>query len=190
MCGWEDDGCEPWQVSGPNNCTLVDAQQEFEADDRPYRQRDRNVRAPRRKEARDPDWRPLNLTEELLERAARATAEEEQCFEEERRRFAQEVAENPEGPFKGYNAAVGALQSRVEELTHRQVKAELRRIGIDHELRWSGAHLELFSRLIEDENYYRGHPLRTWRWMLRHARPSTYRRRWVEVRTGSVSFAR
>lgn len=188
VCWWEDDGLEPWEFSDPNGQTLVEAQQEYLADQRPYRQRDGKVRAPRKKEARDPDWTPLDLTGDLLKRADQARAEHERFYEEERSRFAQEIADNPEGSLKGYNAAVESLREHVPNCSYPELKAQLRQISDAHEMPWSDAHIELLSRLMQDEHYYRGHPLRTVWWMLRHARPRTYRRRWEEVRTGTIYF--
>ena len=56
---WEDEGVEPWEYSGPNDQTLVDAQQEYLAESRPYRRRPGKASPPRRREARDADWRPF-----------------------------------------------------------------------------------------------------------------------------------
>lgn len=190
VCGWEDEGLQPWEFSGPNGQTLVEAQQEYFADQRPYRQRDGKVRAPRRKEARDPDWAPLELTGELLARAEQARAEHERLDEEDRRRIALEIADNPEGSLKDYNAAVSSLRADVPEYSHPELKAQLRQISDAHDMPWSDAHLELLARLMRDEGYFRGHPLRTASWMLRYARPRTYRRRWQEVRTNTIHFGR
>lgn len=184
VCSWEDEGLEPWEFSGPNGQTLVEAQRDYLAEQRPYRQRDGKVRAPRKKEARDPDWLPLDLTDELLERAEQARAEYWRFYEEESR-CADETAD---GSLQEYNEAVESLRSDVPNLSHQELKAQLWQISSAHEMPWSAAHLELLSRLMEDENYYRGHPMRTVRWWVRHARPGTYRRRWKEVRTGAIYF--
>jgi plasmid stability protein len=188
VCWWEDEGLEPWEFSGPNAQTLVEAQQEYLADERPYRRRDGKVRAPRKREARDPDWSPIDVTDDVLQRAEQARAEHERSMEDERRLVAREIAADPEGPMKGYNAAVESLLIEVPSLSHQALKAQLRQISSAHGVPWSEAHLELLSRLMADEDYYRGHPVRTGWWMLRHARPGTYRRRWDEVRTGTISF--
>ena len=190
MCWWEDEGLEPWEYSGPNHQTLVEAQRDSLADQRPYRQREGKVRAPRKKEARDPDWTPLDLSGGLLERAEQARLAEEQLYEQERRLVAQEIADNPEGSLKDYNAAVESLRTHVPDITHRELASRLREISDAHDLPWSGAHLELLSRLMADEDYYRGHPVRTVWWMLRYARPRTFRHRWQEVRTGTIHFGR
>lgn len=189
VCWWEDDGVEPWEVSGPNGQTLVHAQHEFLTDDRPYRQREGKVRAPRKKEARDPDWQPLERTPDLVARADQAVAEYEREYEADRRRVAEEIAADPEGPWKGYNADVQSLRAKAPGLSHRELKTRLRQISDAHDVSWSAAHLELLSRLMSDPEYYQGHPVRTATWMLRYARPRTVKRRWDEVRTGRISFA-
>jgi hypothetical protein len=51
------------------------------------------------------------------------------------------------------------------------------------------AEIELLSRLMKDENYYRRHPVRAGWWLVRYSRPKTFRRRWDELRTGSVRIA-
>lgn len=188
VCWWEDEGVEPWEFSGPNGQTLAHAQHEYLSDERPYRQREGKVRAPRKKEARDPNWQPIERTLEMVARADRALAEFQREYDEDRRRFREKIAADPEGPMKGYNAAVTSLREHAPGLSHREVKAQLRQISSDHGVPWSAAHLELLSRLMTDEHYYDRHPVRTTRWMLRHARPRTYRRRWEEVRTGTIHF--
>ena len=90
--------------------------------------------------------------------------------------------------MKEYNAAVAALQARASDLPYREVKGQLRHISNTHGVPWSAAHLELQSRLMKEENYYRGHPLRTLSWMVRYSQPRTYRQRWHEVRTGTIHF--
>jgi hypothetical protein len=188
VCWWEDEGLEPWEFSGPNGQTLVHAQHEYVSDDRPYRQREGKVRAPRKNEARDPGWQPLERTPELLARADQAVAEYEREYEEEHRRFAEQIAADPEGPMKEYNAAVAALQAQASNLRYREVKFRLRQISSEHGIPWSPAHLELQAHLMADEHYYRGHPLRTLSYMVRYSRPRTYRQRWQEVRTGTFYF--
>ena len=190
VCWWEDDGVQPWEVSGPNGQTLVHAQHEHLTDDRPYRQREGKVRAPRRSEARDTDWQPLERTPELVARADRAVAQHEREHEELRHHVAEEIAADPGAPMEGYETDVRALDAVAPGLTHREVKARLRDISDAHGMPWSAAHLELVSRLMEDPDYYRRHPVRTAAWMLRHAGPRTFRVRWEEVRTGTISFIR
>lgn len=75
VCWWEDEGAEPWEYSGLNGQTLVEAQQGFLAQRRPYRLRPGKVRAPKKHEARDPDWRPLELTADLMARVERTNEE-------------------------------------------------------------------------------------------------------------------
>jgi hypothetical protein len=189
VCWWEDEGLEPWQYSDPNGQTLFEAQQEYLADRRPYRLRPGKVRAPKRSEARDPSWRPYEVSEEQLRRAEQERLERERVWAEDRRRVAQEIAFDPEGPFKEYNAGLKLLEAEAPSLSHREVRAKLRDLSQAHGVRFDGGHLELFSRLIQDEDYYRRHPVRTAWWLLRHSRPSNCRRRWSEVRTGTIHFA-
>lgn len=59
VCWWEDEGVDPWGFSGQNGQTLAHAQHEYLSDERPYRQREGKVRTPRKNEARDPDWHPI-----------------------------------------------------------------------------------------------------------------------------------
>lgn len=186
VCWWEDDGAEPWDSDGPNGQALVEAQQTFLADQRPYGQRPGKVRAPRKKEARDPDWMPLELTSELLERTEQSRADRRQRFEEERRQVAQEIADGPEGTLKDYNAAVSSLRMQVPPPSHRELKTQLGQIAGAHGITWSRAHLELLSRWMSDEDYYRGHPMRAVWWLLRYPGPGDYRRRWNEVRNGEI----
>lgn len=189
VCWWEDEGLEPWEYSGPNAQTLVEAQQAYLAERRPYRRRPGKVRAPKKQEARDPGWRPYELTDELLARVERANAEFQREWEAEERRAAQEVADDPEGPFKDFNAAMRLLRAEAPTLPHREVKARLRELSRAHGLGFPNAHLEMFSRLMEDDDYYRRHPARVAWWLLRYSRPSTFKQRWTEIRTGSISFA-
>lgn len=189
VCWWEDEGVEPWEFSGPNGQTLVEAQQEYLAQRRPYRLRAGNVRAPKRSEQRDPDWLPFELTAELKSRVEQANREEQRWLEEERRAAEQEAELDPEGPFKAYNAATRALKAESVHLPHREVKARLRDLSHAHGLMFPDAEIELLSRLMKDEDYYRRHPVQAVWWMVLYARPRTFRRRWAELRTGSVRIA-
>lgn len=189
VCLWEDEGVNPWEFSGPNAQTLVEAQQEFLAEHRPYRHRPGKVRAPRPNEARDPDWRTFELTDELLERVARANEEWERELAEEERLADQEIEDDPEGSFKEYNASVSSLRARVPAMSHREVRAELRDLSRASGVPLSKAHLELVARQLADEHFYRHHPVHAAWWLLRYARPGTFRRRWEELRTGSFTFA-
>ena len=189
VCWWEDEGLQPWEHSGPNSETLVEAQQRFLAQRRPYWLRPGKVRAPRRHEARDPGWEPFALTDGLMARVRRTHEEQRRHWDEESRRMAQEIADDPEGPFKEYNAAHRALKAEAAYLSHDEVKQRLGALSQEHGLACSAAHLELFARLMKDAGYYRRHPLRVAGWLLRYARPRTFRRHWEEVRTGRVSFA-
>jgi hypothetical protein len=83
VCWWEDEGLEPWEYSGPNGRTLIEAQQEYLAQRRPHRLRASKVRAPRRHESRDPDWRPFELTDELMRRVEQANVEWQRAWERE-----------------------------------------------------------------------------------------------------------
>jgi hypothetical protein len=189
VCWWEDEGLEPWEYSGPNGQTLVEAQQEYLARRLPYRLRPGKVRAPKRGEERDPAWRPFELTDELLTRVERANAEWQRSWAEEESRAAEEVADDREGPFKEYNAAIQALKAEATHLPHSEVRTRLRDLSQAQGLMFSNAQLELLSRLMEDENFYRRHPLRAAWWLVRYSRPKTFTRRWAELRTGSVGIA-
>jgi hypothetical protein len=190
VCWWEDDGdLEPWKISGPNGQTLVEAQQEYAAETRPYWRRPGKVRAPRRREARDPDWRPYEPTPDLMARVRRANEAERLSWEEERQRVAQEIADDPEGPFKEYNAAMQSLIVDAADLPHGEVKSRLRLLGQKHEFLLPEAYLEMQARLTKDEDFYRDHPAHAALWLLRHSRPGTYRRHWLEMRTGTFHVA-
>jgi Cysteine-rich CPCC len=189
VCRWEDEGVHPWEISEPNGQTLVEAQQAFLAQRLPYRLRPGKVRAPRRGEERGPDWRPLELTPQLMERVERAHAEWRRWLEEEERQAAAELADDPEGPFKEYNAAIQALRSEAPRLSHDEVEARFRELSQAQRMPFPDAEIELLSRLIKDEDYYHRHPLRSAWWLLRYARPKTFARRWEELRTGSVRVA-
>jgi hypothetical protein len=190
VCSWEDDGAEPWAVSGPNGQTLLEAQHEYLTDPRPHRRREGRVRPPQKAEARDPDWSPIERTPELIARADEAVTAYEREIDQDRRRLAEKIAADRDGPMQGYDADVRALRAQAPDLRHREVKDRLRRISDHHDMPWSAAHLELLARLIADPQHYQGHPVRTGAWLLRYARPRTYRQRWAEVRTGTISFAR
>jgi hypothetical protein len=191
VCWWEDEGpgLKPWEISGPNAQTLIEAQQEYLAETRPYSRRPGGVRAPRRKEARDPDWRPFQLTDEVMERVARANEEMQRWFEKEERQAARELAEDPEGPFKEFNASLGSLRARSPNLSHRDVLAELRDLRRAHDVPLPDGVLEITAREMKHENFYRHHLVHAAWWVLRYARPGTYRRAWRQVRAGEVTFA-
>jgi hypothetical protein len=129
------------------------------------------------------------VTDDLMDRVRRTNEEQERYWEAEQRRAAQEMADDPEGPFKEYNAAMHSLAAEAPGLTHREVQSRLRDLGRENGFVLPGAYLELQSRLIEDEGFYRGHPVRAIWWMLRHARPGNVKRRWEEVRTGTFHIA-
>jgi Cysteine-rich CPCC len=189
VCWWEDEGVEPWEYSGPNAQTLVEAQQEFLRESRPYRRRPGKVRPPRRREARDPGWRPFELTDELIARVQGSNEEERRSWEAQERLVAQEIAADPEGPFKGYNAAVRSLSAETPGLSHREVRSRMRDLGREHDLALPNAYLELQSRMVKEKDFFRHHPVHAVWWMLRYARPGNYRRRWKEMRTGTFAFA-
>jgi hypothetical protein len=189
VCCWEDEGLEPWEYSAPNGQTLVEAQQEYLARGVRYRRRPRKVRAPKRGEERDPDWRPFEVTDDLMGRVERANVEWQRFWEGEDRRAAKGVADDPEGPFKQYNEAIQALKAEATHLPHSEVKSRLRDLSRAHGLSFSNAHLELLSRLMQDEDWYRRHPVRAAWWLARYSRPKTFTRRWAELRTGTVRFA-
>jgi hypothetical protein len=185
VCWWEDEGCEPWEYSGPNGRTLIEAQQQYLSESRPYRHREGQVRPPKRAEARDPDWRPYEPTDELMTRVQRMYEEQSRFWKEERRRVAQEIADDPEGPFKEYNAAMRSLKAEAPALPHRAVKARMRDLCREHDVTLPDVHVEMLSRLTKDEGFYRRHPVNAAWWLLRNARPGNFRRRWHELRTGT-----
>lgn len=164
-------------------------QQAYLAERRPYRLRPGRVRAPKRHEAREPNWRPYERTDDLMERVKRANEEQRRHWDEERRRVAQEIADDPGGPFKVYNAAMRSLQSQAHTMSHREVKARMRDLGREQYVTLPEAYLELQSRLTKDENFYRRHPFHAVWWLLRYGRPGTFRRRWQELRTGRFHLA-
>lgn len=100
----------------------------------PYRLRPGKVRAPKWKEARDPDRRPYELTDEQLHRVQQEDLERQRAWDDERRRVAEEVADDPEGPFKEYNAAIGLLKAEAPSSSHRETKAKLRALIRAHGL--------------------------------------------------------
>jgi hypothetical protein len=142
-----------------------------------------------RHEERDPDWRPIELTAELASRVERANLEQQRWLEEERRLAEQEAELDPEGPFKEYNATLRTLRAEAVNLPHGEVKTRMRDLSHAHGLMFPDAEIELLSRLMKDEDFYRHHPLRTAWWLVRYSRPGTLRRRWEELRTGSVRVA-
>jgi hypothetical protein len=80
------------------------------------------------------------------------------------------------------------LKAEATHLPHSEVKTRLQDLSQAQGLMFSNAQLELVSRLMKDEDWYRRHPLRTAWWLVRYSRPKTLTRRWAELRTGSVSF--
>lgn len=193
VCWWEDEGTGPWEYSGPNNETLDEAQQAFLADGRPYRQRPGKVRPPKAREARDPGWQPYAPSAAQLKQIAAESRERQRGWAAEARRAAEEVARNPEGRFKAYNRELAALWRAAPTMRHGEVKAALRALDRAHNpaglMVFNEARLELLSRMLADENYYRGHPFRTALWLARFARPGRFKRCWAEVRGGGFHFA-
>ncbi len=172
VCWWEDDASEPWEYSGTNAQTLVEAQRHFLAGLPPHRGRPGERRASRTNEARDPDWQPFELTPELRQHVAQANEEHERYWEEYE-----------------YNAAARALAAEAPTLSYPELEERVADLARVHQLPYSRAHIELCARLLKDEDYYRGHALRTGWWMLRHARPGNWRQRWAEVRGGGIELA-
>lgn len=121
----------------------------------------------------------------MLARVQQAHAAWDRSFEAATEEMDEQVDEN----LREYNEAYQLLKADAASLPHGEVKTRLRDLGEAYGLGFSNAHLELFARLIKDETYYRGHPLRTAWWLLRYYSPKTLERRWQEVRTGDVRFA-
>jgi hypothetical protein len=115
--------------------------------------------------------------------------ERERAWDEEQRRYAEQIAEDPEGPFKEYNAELRALDAEARALSHREIRARLEELTLAHGMRFAPAHLELLSRRLEDERFYRRHPVRAAWWLLRYSRHGTFRRRWSELRSGGFHVA-
>jgi hypothetical protein len=189
VCWWEDEGGEPWEYSGANAQTLVEAQQAFLSEARPYRRRPGKVRRPKAREARDQDWRPFELTDDLLARVQRSNEAQRRAWEEDAQRVAREIAADPEGPFKEYNAAIRTLRAEAPALSHGEVMSRMRELGRAHDVTLPDSYLEVLARLAQDESFYRRHPVRAAWWLLRYSRPRSYRRSWRELRTGTIHLA-
>ena len=185
VCWWEDDGGEPWEYSGPNGESLVEAQQRYLAQDLPHRLRPGKVRAPRPGEEREPDWRPVEVTDEVLSRVQQARDDWDRSFPA----GTEGMDEQVDDKLQMYNEAQQRLRAEAASLSHGEVKSRLRHASQTCGFSFSEAHLELFARLAKNEDYYRGHPLRTAWWLLRYYRPSTFARRKQEVRAGTAYFA-
>jgi Cysteine-rich CPCC len=188
VCWWEDEGTEPLEYSAPNGRTLVEAQREYLARRLPHRLRPGKVRAPKRHEARDATWRPIEVTADQLRRLAQEAEQLDLDLEDEARRAPTELADDPP-EIKAYNAAMKVLRAEAPLLPHDVVKDRLRRLGEAHGVAFSDGHLELIARLTKDETYYRRRPDRAVRHLVRHSRPGTVVRRWRELRTGRVTLA-
>jgi hypothetical protein len=184
VCGWNDEGLGAWAYSDLNGQTLVEAQHEFLSG-----RGSRRGRRPERHEQRDPAWRPYELTDEMLALARQTREQAERDSEEERRRVAQEIADDPEGPFQEYNAELRALAAEAPQLPHAEVKARLQALGRMYGVTLPDAYLELQSRLLADDSFYRRRPLHAAWWLLRYARPGSVRRHWRELRTRSFTIA-
>ncbi|WP_246003371.1 hypothetical protein [Nocardioides aurantiacus] len=118
-----------------------------------------------------------------------ASSDERLRREEEDRRYDQAVVDDPEGPFREYNAGVRRIAADAPSMTHRQVKQELTDLNREHGPGLPASFVDLHSRLISDENFYRHHPLHAAWWMLRFARPGTVQQHWAMLRTGRITLA-
>jgi hypothetical protein len=193
VCRWEDEPGEPWEVSGANATTLVEAQQQLLRDRRPFvvrRLRGARVRKPRRSEARDPGWAPYVWNDELERRVADAHREWEESFaaEPDPEELARAEAEL-EAWNADYRAALDELRTDVPRLTHREVRARLRALTHDRGLMVDDAIVELWSRQLRAPDWPRGHPAQAAWWLVRHARPRSWRQRVELLRTGTARFA-
>lgn len=187
VCWWEDEGLEPREFSGPNGTTLVEAQQTYLRRRLPHRLR-RGVRPPRAGEERDPDWRPFELTEELLARVAESHAEWQRSFDEFPVPDVEEPPLDP-GPFAAYVARIHERKDAGDPMSVEEVRAVLDELGDSIGVRFEDAQREMMAHLLLDDGYYRRSPLRTAWWLVRYARPGTFRRRWAEIRAGGIRFA-
>lgn len=184
VCLWEDEGGEPWEYSGPNGQTLVEAQQEYLSRRGPRLVRRGRGRAPRPGEVRDPDWRPLERTPELLARVEQAHLDWERSFDDE----ARPTEHDEDEAGAEHNARLAALVREAKDLPDHEIVARLRDLSGVHDSTAMDPQLEMLARRLKDEDYYRRHPLQAVLWLARHARPGTLRRRWAELRHG-VRFA-
>ncbi|MGN6574724.1 MAG: CPCC family cysteine-rich protein [Nocardioides sp.] len=114
VCSWEDEGGEPWAYSGPNGETLVEAQQRFLARDIPHRFRPGRGRPPKRGEERDPDWRPVEVTDDVLARVKQAHGEWDRSFDAATEGMDQQADEN----LREYNEAHQLLTAEAAFLPH------------------------------------------------------------------------
>lgn len=186
VCWWEDHGVEPWEFSDANGTTLVEAQQAFLRERRPYRLRPGRVRAPRKREARPPGWQPLEVTDEVLARVRESHRREEQMW-------ADHDADVVEGPadswIEEYNAAYLALVAEAGDLSYRELRTRLRDLSHARGLMLGPAEVELIARGMHDERWMRRHPVRAAIWLVRYTRPSNVRRRVEQVRSGTIHVA-
>lgn len=188
VCWWEDDGAQPWEVSGPNNQTLLEAQQEFLRDSRPFRRREGKVRAPRRREVREPGWAPFELDDEMRTRLQRGHDQHDR----EMRDLAREVEANVGQRNKSldaYNTEIAALNDAAPNLDYGDIIRRARDIGRKHDFVLPELYLELTARRMQDPSFYRRHPGHALWWLVCHSRPGCMRRRWNELRTGHFTVA-
>jgi hypothetical protein len=80
------------------------------------------------------DWRAYELTDDLKARVQQTNEEHRRHSAEERRRVAQQIADDPEGPFKEYNAAMRSLRSQAPTMSHSEVKTRMRDLGREHDV--------------------------------------------------------
>lgn len=185
VCCWEDEGGEPWEFSGPNGQTLLEAQQEYLSRQHARIMRRGGGRSPRPSEARDPDWRPFERTPELLARVEQAHLDWERSFDEAR---PTEHDEDEDGAGAEYNARLAALVREAKDLPHHEIVARLRELSGVRDSTAMDPQLEVLARRLKDQDYYRRHPLQAALWLARHARPGSVRRRWAQLRN-DVRFA-
>lgn len=103
--------------------------------------------------------------------------------------MAQEIAADPEVPFKEYNAAIRSLRAQAGTMPYEEVKARMRDLGREHHVVLPEAYLELLARTAQEDGFYRRHPVQAVRWLLRYGRPRTYARHWRELRSGTFRVA-
>lgn len=193
VCWWEDEPGEPWELSGANATTLVEAQRDFLRDRRPFvvrRLRGARVRRPRRDEARDPGWSPYVWDDELRDEVRDAHRRWEESFtggptpEDVADSDAALAAWNAD-----YRAALEALREDVPGLGHRKVRERLRALTHERGLMVDDAVIDLWSRCLRDERWVAHHPVQAAWWLVRHARTGTWRRRVELLRGGTLRFA-
>ena len=198
VCWWEDDGLPPWTSDGPGGGPLYVAQRHFLARERiPGWYAWRTVRSlrrpasvrprrPRPDEAREPGWRPIEVTPELLRNAARQRLADEARW---RRSAVQEQHDPQHGAaLADWNRTLAALRRDARTLTLAEVQARVTALVPGGGARFMAAELELLARDLRDPHWRRD-PRQVLAWLRRHGRTAPLRRRLRQLRRGPARFA-